>query len=46
MAASGLNSTLNVNQNQTDGEYRFSFKITNEGDSDWEINSSDQLVIS
>jgi len=43
MAASGLNSTLNVNQNQTDGEYRFSFKITNEGDSDWEINSSDQL---
>jgi hypothetical protein len=43
LVASGLNSTLTVNQQQTSKEYRFSFEITNEGDSVWEINDSDQL---
>lgn len=43
LVASGLNSTLTVNQEQTEREYRFSFKITNEGDSAWEINNTDQL---
>lgn len=43
LVASGLNSTLTVNQEQTEREYRFSFEITNEGDSSWEINESDQL---
>lgn len=41
---SGINTTLNVNQEQNQREYRFSFQITNEGDSVWEINSSDQLL--
>jgi len=40
---SGINSTLTVNQNQTQREYRFSFKVTNEGDSVWEINDTDSL---
>lgn len=43
LVTSGINSTLTVNQQQSQREYRFSFKITNEGDSSWEINESDQL---
>lgn len=43
LVASGLNSTLTVNQKQSQVEYRFSFKIRNDGDSVWDINGSDDL---
>lgn len=39
---SGLNETVTINQ-QSPGEYRFSFRVTNEGASTWYLNSSDQM---
>lgn len=41
--SNGLNSTLTINQSQTQQEYRFTLRIQNEGSSSWDINSSDIL---
>ena len=40
---SGLNQTFSLYQNQSWREYRFGFRIRNDGDSAWEINGSDEL---
>lgn len=40
---SGINKTFRIDQEQDWRQYRFSFKIRNDGDSVWDINGSDQL---
>ena len=42
LVASGLNSTLKVSQQST-REYRFSFEILNDGDTDWVLEDGDEL---
>ena len=39
---SGLNKTFKITQS-TQSQYRFSFKIVNDGDSDWDLATEDEL---
>lgn len=39
----GLNSTLKVSQ-QNERDYRFTFKVVNEGGGDWAIESGDDII--
>ncbi len=38
----GLNTTLDIGHNEGD-QYRFEFRIRNQGDGDWDIENSDEL---
>lgn len=43
LVASGLNSTLNIDQQDREREYRVEFKIRNDGNQDWVLENSDEL---
>ncbi len=43
LVTEGLNETFIVNQTESQRQYRFSFRIQNEGDTEWVINESDEL---
>lgn len=43
LVASGLNSTLNIDQQDTDREYRVEFRIRNDGNQDWTLENADEL---
>lgn len=41
---SGINETFLVNQSESWRQYRFSFKVVNDGDTDWSIADTDNMT--